>query len=151
MRSVSNLLVHPLIQSHRCDSVFAHANSLAVGLVSPRRTIHELEHAASASGNVRDRSRAKSFLRRSGNHALIDLNRSEPPIQRVTLGSNSIELLVPLGFGSAQPAFNDLLDLAAFDLLSFLQFPLFLSQLAHLVGINPLEAFLLLSKLVRQR
>src|SRR3954470_21210611 len=95
MRSVSNLLIYPLIQSHRRHAVLAYAHGLAVGFVSARRTIHQLEQSAGTRRNVRNRRRTKPLLRRDTRDDLIDLNRSQPGVERVTFGIGGLEPLVP--------------------------------------------------------
>src|SRR6266850_3090663 len=127
MRSISNLLIHPLIQSHWCDSILADTNSLAVSLVSPRPAIYQLEYDSSPGRNVRDCSRSQTFLRRNGDDTLVNLNCCQSRVQRITLGSHSIELLVPFCLGSLEPTLNNLVNLATLELLSFLEFPLVLS------------------------
>src|ERR1019366_1962644 len=137
--------------SHGRDAILADAQGLAIRLVAARRTIHQLEHSASASGDARKRSRSQSALGGDGEHALVDLNRSEAAIQRVALGSHGGELFVPFGPGGPEPVLYALAHFTALELLRFLQALLLLDQLADLVRVDAIETFLLLRELVAER
>src|SRR5258705_68395 len=108
MRSISNLLINPLIQSHWCDSILADTNSLAVSLVSPRGTIYQLEHDSSSGSDVRNCSRPQTLLCRHRDYALVNLNRRQPRIQTITFGNDSIELFVPFSLCSFESALDNL-------------------------------------------
>src|SRR5690242_11538155 len=93
MRSISNLLIDPLIQSHWCDSILADTNSLAIRLVSNRGSLRELEHAPGTSRDVRDCSWTQTLLCRDRGHTLVNLDCRQPPIQRIPFGCDCLYLL----------------------------------------------------------
>ena len=151
MRRVSHLLLHPLIQSHRRETIPAHPHGLAIGLIGTRRTLHQPEYSPCPGRDVRDRSRPQPALGGRRDHALVNLDRRQPRIQRIPLAAHRRELLVPLGLRSPQPVLDDFVHLAALELLRLFEPLLLLGQLAHLVRINALETFLLLRELIAER
>src|ERR1041385_6746296 len=97
MRSFGNLRIHPLLQSHWRESIAAVADGFAVSFKGRRIAVHQFEHGTSTRSDVSDGGRTQSALRRGGDDALIDLNRGEPRVERVTFSRESANLLFEIG------------------------------------------------------